>query len=439
MIHEHGTNAIALLADGCTCWWGSSTDMVDPKLTDWEPISTMKICNRTSPFYALTQSGRLLKGTAVGKSLEDITDIACETLGKSELGLNCEISVHPFRVCVKVDDTLALLETNGTASNAYLFPNIINLFGCNGYRGFASTIDNKLYSVGIIIQYETGIGGYTSATKMFHEREPREMLFTETENIREIVCGTQHTLLLMCDGRVFALTTYGSHPGSTRKPFVPVVFPSNELVAKIVSNDWDIYYITTEGRCYHAGCDGVRYDRGLKPVLIRALAESFIDNVFILRNVVVVQHDSDKLCILHMKARDFVEATLNGAYLEGKRRPTRLPFFDGVCIVSVTQAHDMIFFVTSEGSVLQVAINTNIKALMNDDIIAYLNEDLQPTPHNHSSDPPDMTKLLYRITLSSKCIVSIPKAIPFFDANPCMIECNASMIRSALSITGGDA
>ena len=455
MIHEHDTCALTVLADGRTCWWAcrDSTIKAKPKLTNWEPLSTIKMWDMVPPFYALGQGGRILRGVAPYASLVDITDTVCEIMGHSNLDA-CEISVGLNTVCVRVDDALAILKSDGNGPVVYRFSITINLFGFNGHRGFVRTRDNRLYSVGTLVRYETNHNGYTSTINIGIDSEPREMLFAEAVGIREIVCRARHTLLLMYDGRVFALINRSLY-SNKKETFEQVMFPDGKLIAKIVSNEKDIYYITTEGLCYHAGStkteyimeswaltpqshhheaygnvsglryDGIRYDQGLEPVLIGALTELVVENIFILRDTVIVQYDGDRLCMLHLKTLAYSQAMLiDEAHINGTRRPTSLPFFDGKGIVSVTQVCDTAFFVTEGGRVYQASININTAARVGDSIM-YFHMGAQ-------------ARSLMNITTDPDCIVPITEPIKFFDTNPCMTERYTSMIGSASSIIGGD-
>ena len=203
---------------------------------------------------------------------------------------------------------------------------------------FVKTCDNKLYPRG------------------------RDVLsppidFDHTENIRKIVCGTNHTLILLKGGSVYARGYYYNSldPSPNRKPFSLVSFPEDESVLDIISQIRNVFYIMASGRVFHSRLpsDSFHYGQtkstGLNPDWAYFLVGYFVENIFVLHNCIMFQHDGGKLCVVHTSYRS--DGTgINEEYYMGTK-PTALTFFNDKSVVSVMKYQGYIYFTTESGQV----------------------------------------------------------------------------------------
>ena len=144
-----------------------------------------------------------------------------------------------------------------------------------------------------------------------------------------------------------------------------LIIGSNEHTHYIIAQENQIFFTTDSGLCYHLDMHTQPDDENKKPVLLQYLTDYFVENVFILSNYVVIQHDGSKLSLLLIKyepvmrrfaraleglpeepVRGFIDLT----YEQGET-PIALPFFDDKDIISVSQTHAHIYFTTSTGQV----------------------------------------------------------------------------------------
>lgn len=145
-----------------------------------------------------------------------------------------------------------------------------------------------------------------------------------------------------------------------------LIIGSNEYTNNIIARKNQIFFTTDSGLCYHLDMDKQLDDENKKPVLLRYLADYFVENVFILATSIVIQHDGGKLSLLlskHKSAMRRLAQVLEGlppdpsyqgfidlTYEQGGR-PIALSFFDDKDIVSVSQTYARIYFTTSTGQV----------------------------------------------------------------------------------------
>lgn len=98
-------------------------------------------------------------------------------------------------------------------------------------------------------------------------------------------------------------------------------------MAKIINYNHHIFFITTEGLCYYINADV----RESSIVLIQALSDYYVENVFVLDYCVIIQYDGDKLCRLSLSASKYTNSgakayDVDMCYIKGTWKPTALPF-----------------------------------------------------------------------------------------------------------------
>ena len=362
MIIPWHTDVIATLANGSTCKWSATELTGQMDTTSIGPIKLAAMCPHKRSVLLLTSDHRFLLGSNVRrgpntyfrKGPEDITALVCEVLEIEEADVEklvVEIKISKDSLAIRTENKVGTIWLTNDGSErdyyleAYSFTERIDLFDYDYGKGYVRTDDNKMHLVGVDMGYEKGI--------------PAEICFSNTASIREIVCGNVYTLLLMYDGSVYAR----GFDYSPSEPFTPVMFPSNEFITRIVTNGTKIIYITLEGLCYYTDVEskphpGEALNQCTSPVLLQSLEGRFVTNAFIVDWEIVIQDDSNRLCLLQFdrpKPRwpDKPRYIIDLHVINGSIQPVDLPYFDDKDIVSVIQASRSIYLTSATGRVYQ--------------------------------------------------------------------------------------
>lgn len=372
MIIPFGVDVIAALEKGGACWWKDRALVRQMDTTSIEPFTMAAVCSQRSMILLLTERHRLQAGVEVDRGLEDVTwlvswalKIEHEDVGKAVEGLYVSNDNFAVRTAYKVAHiSITDIDDDGAPEyrrEAYSFPSVINLMGYSHGKGIVRTNDNKLYFMGRELWYD---GTVCACTRQY---DSTEIPFDDVAGIREIVCGRVYTLLLMHGGRVYSRGLAYRPDGriGMDEPFVRLTFPDNACISKIVSNGTKIIYITLEGQCYYTDTEdkphpGLALNKCLTPSLLQSLTGRFVTNAFITKQEIVIQDDSNRLCLLRMQPRPNMPrywpgsaVVIDPGYIDGTVQPDDLPYFDDKDIDNVIQASRSVYLTGADGRVYQ--------------------------------------------------------------------------------------
>ena len=402
---------LAKLANDQICTWRGNIKPITPSAHE-HTFAMLVVCSTTDILVGLTHDGSVLAGRPCDDALVDITAMIYKALGID----NCAIEeIHAYgdyiivragryvgniQIYAKFEDRW--IQSGFALANiaVYKLEYDIDLISFNESHGFIRTVDGTLYS--------TGSNSYCEGGVPFEGNFGRGLCKVDipyAQDISKIICGNSFTVLLMMDGSVRAC---GSGHGDFERgygdieqryahiPFKPVEFSGDVCVAKVITDGYLVFYVTIKGLCYVAdttnrwrpleptrhilGQDAFRAQneklnpilRGLRPILMHTLKGYSIENVFLLKNTIIVQHDGGKLAWIR----------------DSNKEPIPLPFFDDEFIVSVNWSDEHIYFITIKGHMYNSGTDIN-----QDQIVM----------------------------------------IPFFTDNPIMVEHSTNHIRSAAS------
>lgn len=409
MIVNCSSRAFALLADGRTCELNGSAS---PEIKGPGAVSELIVCPRTGKRVIITPDGRICIDLFISDSLEDITDMVCNALGKG-MDHIIKIYIDAFSVVAYTENCLVIVTEFKPI--AYPFTSSINMVSVGYDHGFVRTDDGCLYSFGCNSYCERGV------PKSNDNDALQRVNIDYANRIHEIICGSYHTLLLMDDRTVRACGLgYGNGKRwsfsfksafDTTQPFesfVFVLFPEGMRIARIVADDTLALYITDAGLCYfietHSYYD-VQKGHYVRPIQLKALEEYVVSNVFILGHHIAVQYSGGKICLLCMTMiYEWTDIGLIGRIGRGKliidtthaddrELLIHLPFLDDKAIISAVQVSNRAYFTADDGSVY------------------------------HSILDPDTREPLI-------------ESVPFFDCYPIATHNRTQKIRSAASMIG---
>lgn len=377
MISSCGSRTLALLTSGYICSWDDSGAEVCPKVESIgrltnpcgsnqgpeeigaDTVLELIICPMSGTRIIVTRSGRIYVGLFSGGVMRDITTVVCETLGKGIDDVT-EICIDRFTIIARIEDSIGIINMQtvgnvancdiaGFSSSLHTFTSPVNLISYRFNRGYIRTDDGLLYFI-------SDIPGSTSS-------EPQVVNIVDAARIHEIICCSHHTLFHMKDGTVRVQSLERENDMYACEFFGHVKFPEGVRIAKVVVNSIQVFYITTEGRCYYT-------DGGSEVILLRALEGYFVENMFSVSDHMAVLHDGNRVCLLRMipvirefpqyityVIRDRIE--IDPAHRDGSAQPINLSFFDDKSIVAVIQAQNRTYFTADDGSVYYGTINTH--------------------------------------------------------------------------------
>lgn len=399
---------VGLLADRRVCRWNSSDTEIAPKIMNENPVVMLKVCPWSDILVALTSDNHVVIGTLILDKLIDITDTIYESINKDSDCVIDEIYVDRGYLLVRIENDI--LHANISRPHHPYSRPIFSLDSITVHK-LQHSID--LVSFGFnhcIIRTSADPASGHQATLMSmgtNEYCKRGLSFDEGRNIgmqkinicyarhiNQVVCNLDHTLLLMDDGSVLACGRFHGNQGEqyTGSPFTPVQFPKDTYITRIISNNLQTFYITSEGLCYHTSTNHVRmtpYNASycLHPTLVYTLRNYFVDNVFILGSSFIIQDNAGKLYWLLFADSCFA------CSIQDVLQP--LPFFDDKCITvvtSITSTYTKYYFIAADGKVYCCNYHTTIESHV--------------------------------------------ESVSFFDDNPIAVESNAARIRSATNTVG---
>lgn len=300
MIYAHDNTGIAVLQDGQTYWLKDSKKAITIKPYKSDPIAVLKMHSRYG-IVARTQTGRFLFvhdrltsksditadiEAALSASIDEIEDFGVDAM---MVVAQTKRKVCTINFCFKSHKTV--LKNQGSA--VFETKSDIDLFSFGYGHGFIRTSEG-LHSIG-------DIALYCPNEYRFQEHRMQHVEFDEVANIKEIVCGPAYALFLMIDGRVFA-QGYGhgsEHTPTSSSPIIQVKFRhigniEGDLISKIVVRDTFIFYISTNGTCYHTCTQlrsGSRPNPCLHPRFLVPELDFFVENVIILDDYVILQRE----------------------------------------------------------------------------------------------------------------------------------------------------
>lgn len=398
MIIDWSFRALAPLADGRVVSAVipladiSSTDTIswldaDDSLTD---IAFMRICCEGRTLAVVTLDNRILVGLCYGSyywwspdpkpfpSLKDIT----QTVGDITTIHDIYVGNQTLIINTGLQLIIVTLAADGSVSKvgSVDFQCEIDAVCAGRYCGLVKTVDHRLFEVGVFDPEQN--------------EAPTEIVFRDVQGISEMVDFSGRTFLLMDNGWVY----------EQKNSFKRFMFPNDETITKIIDAGDQILYLTASGRLYRT------VKQRDKPVLLEELCEFFIEAVTVLRNesMVVIQHDGNKLSLLHFKYMRYQTRGFKTRLSLVKVEP--LSFFDDKGIVSISAVINKfayICFVSDEGHVYWSRW--------------------------------DKENALFCVGTLVKSWICEPRAgpftrDPFFDANPLAVNRSVCSIRSAHSI-----
>ena len=365
-------NVFALLADGRFCLWEITGKPVI-EITGIEAKAIARRYHNTRTLFILTHDNRFLVSNIPNDTwntkrfmngLQDITALVCEAMEiKDRASHTFDICVDNSILVVRAEYSVGMFEpadidgSQYSTKIVYRFQDQIDLSGF-GYRFGLVRTGNKLYFVGTCNTH-TSYHPYTDRVLYVDtcENMCTEIDFLDVQGIGKIICFMRFVLLLMNDGRVYH-SSLPEGPGDPHpcSAFEQVVFPSNECIIKIVSNESGAIYITQEGTCYY----GVNNMRCLKPILLCSLTGLFVTDAFMLNNYIMIQYGNDRLCLLPLIqsiGRPYYSGYLDHGYVTGSKKPINI-LGCNECITSVTSVdspnyYSMTYFTTTDGRVYQ--------------------------------------------------------------------------------------
>ena len=394
MILQYGAYVLALTADDSLYLWKdkkdddndpyslSPYDFIDPRLIA-SSVKALKLCPRYGRPLVLMQDGRVLTDVNLlsGLTFEDITAQLCCTLKGPDLmfphAYRTKVTIQDVHVCGGMIVTVADDRISFTKMSYNVFSNIqfnrmtpsfiafkdgINYSSFGYTHGYVRTNDNSLYSFGYLRPYNQDYPKVRDHPELAAITAFKLVDIADAENINQIICKTHYSFFIMNDGSVRSrsLTDRRWDDRDTDGPLRQIDIPAGVCIAKIIAKRSHIFYITTEGLCYYSYSRAV--GRGCpysasRPVLIKALAGCFVENVAATRNGAIVQYDeAGKLCLLQTTYPTGngglqINGPIDPAYAEGTVSPVPLPFPEDVKIVSVTPADNWVYFTTDRGRV----------------------------------------------------------------------------------------
>ena len=353
MIQNCNNDILVHLADLSVCWCDGASMRLNPKATAGSTL-IIKACHETGFYVSLTHDGLLLAGTHLLHVPTDITTSLPQTARIELLEEGTEIHILDCVITVKTLHTVSFItigypksmtdkHVSIASSITHEFPSGITSSGFGYKHGFVRTNDNNLHML--------------NGDNVWKHPTSRRLEFINPENIQEIITDIWYTLFIMKDGSVRSCGLFGAHnwhPGQYAydddKLFELIRFPHEISVAKAINHNHHIFFITTEGQCYYIN-DNVRES---SIVLIQALSSYYVENVFVLEDYVIIQHDGNKLCRLSLSTTNYTYGcakaySIDSCYIKGTWKPTALPFFDNKSIVTVKEIRRRIYYISEEG------------------------------------------------------------------------------------------
>lgn len=348
MLTQQYNREVAKLANDQICTWRGHDKPIAPS-THEHQFAIAVVCPGTDILVGLTHGKRILAGKPHKEVLVDITSSICDALG---IDTNCVIEeihtnedniiiragrcVGNMQICRK--STNRWIQADFTLDNVavYKFEHDVDLISFDEGHGFIRTVDGGLFSTGSNSSCEGAV-----PFDRDYGTDLRKVDISYAQDIREIICGNRFTILFMIDGSIRAC---GLGHGNLKKgyagtPFALVEFSDGVRIARVITDGYLIFYVTTKGLCYVT----LSRTQGLSPELVHMLDGYSIENVFILKRIIIIQHDEGKLAWIY---------DLN-------KEPIPLPFFDDKSIVSVNWMGEHIYFITIEGYVYYSGLDLN--------------------------------------------------------------------------------
>lgn len=326
---------------------------------------------------ALTTDGRLVAGCVKSDRLDDITQAIRGRL--REQTNEPFTSIHVYKgtlvatagaqVClilIKVFGYNNKYEVFGAESSCYTFPSGQGEVFFGAHHGFLKSQSNLCL---------VGSGSVDICKYLLGNEADRNLVSVrfDAKTVSKIICGRLFSLFIMNDSSVKAhgFTNLGLIQKPDTVAFHTVVFPETDIVSvsKIVTKGSSVLYLTTDGACYYGDVENLTENTVRKPVLLKDLAGRYVENAFIIEDLVIVQYreaDKSKLCLLRTIPHDRLNqivpnvqsVIIDPAYKDGTVSPTELPFFDGKHITSVMRTEERVYLTTGEGLVYHTTIDT---------------------------------------------------------------------------------
>ena len=248
-------------------------------------------------------------------------------------------------------------------------PHKINMVSFGYTHGYVRTDNNTLHSFGYLEPYKRTLDKVKPCPEPRRISASGVIPMDNVGSISQIICKLHYSFLIMDDGTVYArgLDREQEYRGEVVS-FIQIKFRERRglkaevRIAKIIAKRSHIFYITTEGLCYYSySCiiqSATPYIASC-PNQIGALADRFVENVFVTDWGIVVQYDNNRLCRIYTTWLNWLGQTrcwIGMAYIYGTIELLAYP--DGSkdepneeSIVSATQASNGVYFTTVQGFV----------------------------------------------------------------------------------------
>jgi len=123
---------------------------------------------------------------------------------------------------------------------------------CGGYHTVVLMTDGSVYSCGLNVNGQLGIGNNTNQTSL------AAMILPSDKTVKEIACGGYHTILLMTDGTVYVCgqNTNGQlGTGNLIEQNIPVIInlPDGKIVKQISCGGYHTMILMTDATLYGCG------------------------------------------------------------------------------------------------------------------------------------------------------------------------------------------
>lgn len=315
------------------------------------------VCRLTRTCAMLTRDGRILVKIQKVSDLIDITTFLPDSTsrelldGDTEILLRARTSNSICTIAIKGRSSISFIDVgtvayNGNLTTVYLGAETFESgfsFSLSAWHAVVRDNNNHVRLIKI---------KYTSTSS-------EEIGYPDAGNIREIVCSDKCTVLLIENGTVFASGLFDdiAWPRPFRidiyisKTFKPLEFPAGICIDRVITGGPQFFFITIEGLCYYLNSN-VR-EAGY-PILINALTNYHIENIFIMEKHVIFQYDGGRLCLLPLVSHRFVLESIKEIdpdHLYGTSSPQLLPFCDNLGVVSVGFINKMMYVIASDGRV----------------------------------------------------------------------------------------
>lgn len=310
MIRNCYTSTVTLLADGSLCAWY--------ELDRGEPVDTIEpVRYEVGPFESLI--------TAVGSILPVIIGITID---------------QKYLLCDDVDPTKFRDVTKEAMSGSVIVP----------FKGTYSSFDiepqmcskDKVLIENGCVYVREDTDGVASSTKIEFERDEYVVDAISNHSIRDVI------FLVTRSGACYYVNTAVHSRKQFESGFVwhfatwPQKLQTSPDCALKTPNQPTDPAISK-----------------FKPVCLECLRDYMVENMFVLNDFIVIQHDGGKLCmVFHSDGRSplgqaLYESVLriNPAYVDCTEKPIALPYFDDKDIVTASQAMGYPYFISSTGKV----------------------------------------------------------------------------------------